>query len=1291
MEFKIKSVKLKLYKILNGEQPYENSIKISLISTYSELIEILNSIEKKTKFFYLDNVAIFEIMYQAEEVVPIENKRYDYSFIYYLCLLIKENKEMVNFKFGIDFIKEIIKENNNQKNELLKLLLSKIILDLIYSYEGMEKNEELKKIKEENKMYIRDNIKLFNIYNLNLENFEEISLGKLYLDILIELIKNKKLEDYKFANDILTKLNLENIDINQNMFEELKYILDDERYINDYKINNIEDFFVETKINFYYMLIKYIFKNSFFIYNIPLFYNLRILIMKIIKMKKKEFLSYYNIENFDLVKRINYNIKFILDSNYYLNIFNDIIFDKILEKAFKNNSENWKEYLKDLNISGNIIDKIIFFNYIYKSKIKDEEKIEFKEIQEKYKKEEQMIKDKRIKKMRKDDKLILSKYFIDNNNKDSLLRIFGQDSYNYFLKESNNLYEKEKEKEKKRKNEQRNKLKLILDYYKTFFFESKKEDINSIEDAISDQGDLNYKINESDFEKAKFLNDRMPLINYIYSIKDGNKTESEMQEIIENYNSLEKSISERKSMKDINIENETKSQLIDYFNDKNNKDFLIKIFGKENYEFAIQNFNEKMNDENFEKYSKIITDKPEKKIKEDYNGIKNQNNIKNDSLNLLSASTKMNSKSIQMEKTYTSEQPKSIQMEKTNNSEQPKSIEEKLASLLLKKSEVILNTKNEGEKLSFIYDRVSYGDHHIFISYDKLLQIKEYFIKNKIESIIAKSYTKYMEFLDEFKNRIDKEFTNEYKLKIDLKFQKIYKNRNDQIFNINCYYIFYSRKQDEVSNQIFIEENILLNKTNSKTQGFEYLITEINDEYYKEIKFPDNSPKENNTASDNYNQNENNNNNTYANNNNDESENENISETKDTCIISDANANIHNKVSNIYNIVKIDKIEKVHTDPVEFILELSNGYFFIGGGYNTLKIYDKKLNLKKEIENINESVYSCYERKISSNQKNKKKKEIEVIICCCTIIKLVIINFKDEDNIYYDFQKFSLVNLGSKNCIQMRENSFVLNGYNNSNVLLNLFNSEATEITNLAIVSGKSYIGSIKINKNITAVTSNKVQSYGENKLIFFNIDKKKISREIEGYSFTYGINGLALMPREEVEKKNKILLCACTRYINDQRNGIYLANPQLEDNKGVNRPFYDTGNFEVFCFCPILIINPKNYVLEEGKKIEIKDTDYFFVGGFNEDKKEGEIKLFKVIYSERAIDNKIEFVQDIEFERNNDFNGFDGAVSCIIQAKYDNTGKILVTCYNGKAYLLTKPNLDFYKDTENKNEKNKK
>jgi len=1252
MKTKIKQL---LYKKLNHEQPYENSINISLISNYSELREILNTIENKTKFFYMDNKAIYEIMYQEEQVIPIENKKYEYSFIYYISLLIKENKEMVNFNFGLNFIKEIDNENNNQENELQKLFVSRIILDLIYSYEGIEKNEELKKIKEKNKMYVRDNIIVFNKYNLKLENIEEISLGKLYLEILIELIKNTKLENYEFANDILTKLDFQNIDINQYMFKELHNILDDERYIKDYKMNNIKDFFVETKINFYYILIKYIFKNYFFIYNIPLLYNTRNTIIKIIKTQKED-LSKYNIGNFDLNKRIIYNIKFFLNSNYYYNIFIDIIFDNILEEAYKNNSENWKEYMEDLNISEKYIDKMAIIIYIYESKTNNNEKIELKEITKAYKQQEKMIKDKKIKKMRKDYRFILSKYFLDNKNKDSLLRIFGQDSYDFFLNESIQINEIEK----KEKNEKINKLKQILEYYKTFFFESKKEDISSIENAINNHGDLDYKKYEPDFEKAKMLNERMPLINYLYKIKDEN---NKMQQIIEKYNSVEKFISEKNSMKDINIENETKSLLFDYFNDKNNEDSLIKIFGKENYNFSLKYFSENiLDDKIIDNNEEISTHKFDKNIKPNYNGIKNQYNIENDSSNLLNASTKMNSKN--------------IPMEITNNSEQAKSFEEKLAYRLLKKSGVIINTRKEGEKLSFFFESLNYGDSHIFISYDKSLKIKEYFITNKIESIIAKSYVKYMEFLDEFKNRIKKEFTNEYQLKIGLEFKIIDKTNNDSIYNINCYYKFYSPDLNVASNQIFKEENILLNKTNSKTQGFEYLIYEINQEYFKQIKFADNSPKKTNETLKNDNK---------------TNIDDNLGATKNTLFISSTNESKYNNNYNDskkYNIVIYNKnIGNGHKSTAEFIIELSNGYFVSGGTDNVLKIYDKEFMEIKEIQ-IKEWIYSCFEKEKAANQKKKNDYDIELVACCLKRMYQVILTFKDKENIKFQLNKYEISNVSSKTCTQMRENNFVINGHSNSFLTFNLFNSQEAQLVNTSLVSGKSYIGSIKISQNIIAITSNKVQYNGEDKLIFYNIDKKKISREIEGYSFISRTNGLALMPREEIKVKNKILLCACTKYIYDQKNGIYLANPQLEDNKLVNNPFYDTGNFEVFCFCPILNFNLDNDILGDERKIKIEDTIYFFVGGYNSDKKEGEIKLFKVIYSEKAYNNKIKFVQDIEFERNKDFTGFEGAVCCIKQIKKDNNylGNILVTCYSGKIYLLSKPNLDAYKEAKNTN-----
>ena len=57
-----------------------------------------------------------------------------------------------------------------------------------------------------------------------------------------------------------------------------------------------------------------------------------------------------------------------------------------------------------------------------------------------------MIKDKKIKKIAKIDKKILFEFFSDENNKDLLLKIFNQESYEYFLKENmNNKINKKKD------------------------------------------------------------------------------------------------------------------------------------------------------------------------------------------------------------------------------------------------------------------------------------------------------------------------------------------------------------------------------------------------------------------------------------------------------------------------------------------------------------------------------------------------------------------------------------------------------------------------------------------------------------------------------------------------------------------------------------------------------------------------------------------------------------------------------------------------------------------------------
>ena len=87
----------------------------------------------------------------------------------------------------------------------------------------------------------------------------------MYIEIIVELIKQKKLENFEFTFDIIKQLNFEIIDITKIMLDKLYEILNNnEYYINDYIISNGKDLYNEKKLNFYFIL-----KNPIYLYQIP--------------------------------------------------------------------------------------------------------------------------------------------------------------------------------------------------------------------------------------------------------------------------------------------------------------------------------------------------------------------------------------------------------------------------------------------------------------------------------------------------------------------------------------------------------------------------------------------------------------------------------------------------------------------------------------------------------------------------------------------------------------------------------------------------------------------------------------------------------------------------------------------------------------------------------------------------------------------------------------------------------------------------------------------------------------
>ena len=406
------------------------------------------------------------------------------------------------------------------------------------------------------------------------------------------------------------------------------------------------------------------------------------------------------------------------------------------------------------------------------------------------------------------------------------------------------------------------------------------------------------------------------------------------------------------------------------------------------------------------------------------------------------------------------------------------------------------------------------------------------------------------------------------------------------------------------------------------------------------------------------------------------------------------------------------KVIGKHIKIAEKIRELNDGYF-LSDGYNEIFKYDMNFNKIRNYDRL-ENYFSFFVDKndVVISRKNK-----------FSFLK----DFGDTNSfIPTDISCRNLFNLDGSNYIVCDENQI----YYGSNILKNsISNGDYKEVN-----KKKSYKGGIKINDYIIAITSNRILSKGENKLIFFEKNNKNFLSdiEVEDYSFILSENNCALMkiPKQE---HSKLLLIACKKYVkNDKnnKNGILLLRLQLiKNNYKKSEKFYDTKNFEVYCFCPLLEIDNK-YILENNKK-QIKDTEYFFVGGFDLNRREGLIKLYKVIYNDDIEKIEIEYIQDIIIEKNtgkkvtqvknekkelesykgfidnedfvnqasngkkdlvnskgykdrkkldsqtnNDlvcFKGFKGPISCIIQSS---TGGILATCYDGNVYLFSPPKI---------------
>ena len=290
---------------------------IDLLPKYFD--EIKKKLQSETdiiKFIYFNRNWFHKVLYDREEVVKIElgEQKQTLYYNFYLNLLIMENLEIVNYEYSLDFIKIINIERKKTPDKYKLIMLSKIIINLIDNYRDTDEyneNEdifELEEIEKENRQILKNNIKVFKEIELSLEEDDILKkkIDEIYIEIIIALISNKKIEDFEYTYNIFEQLDLKNICLTKIMYDRLA---NGQNY-KDYEINNAEDLNDERKFNFYYLFLEFIFKNSIYIYNVPFLLKTKKLFLELLKQKRVKYIKINKKKRIYYFKNFRFKILF---------------------------------------------------------------------------------------------------------------------------------------------------------------------------------------------------------------------------------------------------------------------------------------------------------------------------------------------------------------------------------------------------------------------------------------------------------------------------------------------------------------------------------------------------------------------------------------------------------------------------------------------------------------------------------------------------------------------------------------------------------------------------------------------------------------------------------------------------------------------------------------------------------------------------------------------------------------------------------------------------------------------
>ena len=146
---------------------------LKLLYKLEDIYQIIygNKITKISKYIYFNKTFIQKILYEKDEVLNIKYNKYNNNleFFFYLVLLIRENPDIYNYNFEIEYIEQLNKENNTStEKKINQIIKAKLIIELSNEYildndldDESEEGKELNRIIEDNTIIIENNISIF--------------------------------------------------------------------------------------------------------------------------------------------------------------------------------------------------------------------------------------------------------------------------------------------------------------------------------------------------------------------------------------------------------------------------------------------------------------------------------------------------------------------------------------------------------------------------------------------------------------------------------------------------------------------------------------------------------------------------------------------------------------------------------------------------------------------------------------------------------------------------------------------------------------------------------------------------------------------------------------------------------------------------------------------------------------------------------------------------------------------------------------------------------------------------